>query len=76
MMRCKLLMEGIDIGFSPDVVAFNTFIKTYIKQKKYDQVEKVLLLMDQYGVAPYCDSNLLITYTSQPMLKRLTQHSH
>lgn len=48
----KLLMEGIDIGFSPDVVAFNTFIKTYIKQKKYDQVEKVLLLMDQYGVAP------------------------
>jgi pentatricopeptide repeat protein len=48
----KLLMEGIDIGFSPNVVSFNTFIKTYIKQKKYDQVEKVLLLMDQYGVAP------------------------
>lgn len=48
----KLLIEGIDIGFSPDVISFNTFIKTYIKQKRYDQVEKVLLLMDQYGVAP------------------------
>ena len=51
-MARDLLTEGIEQGLSPDVIAFNTFIKTYIKQKRYAEVDEMLLLMADNGVTP------------------------
>lgn len=51
-MARNLLTEGIQQGLSPDVIAFNTFIKTYIKLKKFNEVEEMLNLMVENGVTP------------------------
>lgn len=51
-MARDLLTEGIQQGLSPDVIAFNTFIKTYIKQKRYNEVDEMLTLMAENGVTP------------------------
>lgn len=48
----ELLLEGIEKGFSPDIIAFNTFITYYIKKKEYDQVYTILSLMESTGVQP------------------------
>lgn len=51
-MARDLLDEGIQQGLSPDVIAFNTFIKTFLKQKRYSEVEAMLTLMSDNGVTP------------------------
>lgn len=51
-MARDLLDEGIQQGLSPDVIAFNTFIKTYLKLKRYAEVDAMLTLMTENGVTP------------------------
>lgn len=55
----ELLNAGIEKGLSPDIISFNTFITTYIKKKKYKEVEVILDLMSQTGVYPN-----VVTYTN------------
>lgn len=54
-----LLNAGIRKNLSPDIISFNTFITTYIRQKKYKEIENILALMSQVGVTPNVE-----TYTN------------
>lgn len=55
----KLLIEGIENGYIADVIAFNTFISTYIRYKKFNKIDNILKLMEQNNITPN-----IATYTN------------